>query len=420
MLATDLSLFARFGLAMTIGFLIGLQRERAHGITGEILAGERTFALLSLTGAMAAMLSDQQDTPWILAMVVFAAAALSIIGYFTDAWRSEHVGITTEVAILVAVMIGALCYWGYLTLAAATGIATTVVLSIKLETDRFVKALTHEEVGAALQLAVISAIVLPLLPNESFGPPPFDVLNPFNIWLMVVFISAINFLGYIMVKIAGPKQGVGMAGILGGLASSTAVTLSFSKRSQTEKGFSKPFALAIMAAWVVMFIRVLIEVGLLNLPLLKVVWLPIAAAGVVTLLYSYYLYRTQHEVGASDVEISNPLDLVSALRFGVLYAVVLFVSRAALLNYGDTGLFFSSILSGLVAVNPITLSMAELSRTGELALGTASQAIVLAAMSNTIVKGGIIFMSGSVGLRKVIWPGLVLVVLTGVGVAFWL
>lgn len=415
----EFDLFVRFGTALAIGFLIGLQREFAHGAEDrQITAGERTFSLLSLGGGLAAMVADVSGFDWILMAVLFLVGALTAIGYLTDAWRRERVGITTEVAIIIAVMIGMLCYWGYLTVAIAIGIATTFVLSIKVETDRFVRTLTRQEMFAALQLAVISAIILPVLPNTSFLEPPFDVLIPFNIWLMVVFISGINFLGYVLIKVVGTQQGIGLAGFLGGLVSSTAVTLSFSERSKRESTMAKSFALAIMIAWTVMFSRVLVEVAVLNRHLLGVVWLPIAAAGLAALLYCGYLLLAHPPSEKSDLEFPNPLDLGAAIRFGLLYGLILLVSRAAYLYFGETGIFLSSILSGLADVDAITLTMSELSSTGALELTTASQSIVLAAMSNTVAKGAMALMGGSPALRKAIWPGLLLILVTGISVAF--
>jgi len=325
--------------------------------------------------------------------------------------------LTTEVAIVIAVAIGALCYWGYLTLAVAIGIVTTILLSIKLETDRLARALTREDILAALQLAVISAIVLPILPNDSFLPPPFDVLNPFKIWLMVVFISGISFLGYVAIKIVGPEQGIGITGLLGGMVSSTAVTLSFSERSNREPDLSKPFVLAITVAWTVMFARVLIEVGVVNRALLKWVWIPIAAAGFVGLLYCAYLFFAQRTAEKGDVQFSNPFDLMSAIKFGLLYGLVLLISRTAQLHLGDTGLYLSSIISGLADVDAITLTMAELSKTGVLDMDKASLAIVLATMSNTVVKGGIALMTGSSTLRKSLIPVIVMILIVGIGTA---
>ena len=413
----NIDLFMRFGVAIAIGFLIGLQREYAYGGPGQmIIAGERTFALFSLAGALAAMLADEIGSALAFLGIILFLGLFTTVAYFNDS-RGGKVGLTTEVAVVVAIAIGALCYWGYLTLAIAVGIATTVLLSIKLETDRFARALTREDVLAALQLAVISAIILPILPNESFLPPPFDVLNPFKIWLMVVFISGISFLGYVTIKIVGPEQGIGITGLLGGMVSSTAVTLSFSERSNREPDLSKPFVLAITVAWTVMFARVLIEVGVVNRALLGQVWLPIALAGLVGLLYCVYLFFAQRTTEKGDVKFSNPFDLMSAIKFGLLYALVLLISRAAQMYLGDTGLYLSSLISGLADVDAITLSMAELSRSGVLEMDKAALAIVLATMSNTLVKGSIAIFAGSATLRKSVIPAVIIILAVGLGSA---
>ncbi|MDH5605261.1 MAG: DUF4010 domain-containing protein [Anaerolineae bacterium] len=411
-------LFLRFGIAIAIGFMIGLQREFAHGGVGrEIIAGERTLALVGAAGCLAAMTADLLGSPLGFIAVIFPIGVFAAIAYYVQGTKG-HIGLTTEVAIMIVVGIGAISYWGYLTLAAALGIATTALLSLKIETDQFVRALTREDIMAALQLAVISAIVLPVLPNQSLFAPPFDVLNPFKIWLMVVFISGISFLGYVLIKWVGPQQGIGLTGFLGGLVSSTAVTLSFSERSNKETGLAKPFALAITVSWTVMFARVLVEVGVVNQALLKVVWLPVAAAGAAGLAYCAYLFLSERAGKSSDVDFSNPFDLSAAVKFGLLYGVVLLVSRTAQLYFGDTGVFLSSIISGLADVDAVTLTMAELSRSGALDLAVAAKAIVLAAMSNTVVKSSIVLMGGAPALRKTLLPGLALMLAAGIGVAF--
>jgi len=410
-------LFLRFGVALAIGFLFGLQREFAHGDPDrDIIAGERTFALFGLAGALAAMAADELNSALAFVGIILIFGAFITAAYLVDA-RKGQVGLTTEVAIVIAITTGSLAYWGYLTLALAIGIATTVMLSVKLETDRFARSLTREDISAALQLAVISAIVLPILPNQSFLPPPFDVLNPFKIWLMVVFISGISFLGYVAIKVIGPEQGIGITGFLGGLVSSTAVTLSFSERSNREPDLSKPFALAITVAWTVMFARVLVEVGVVYQPLLELVWIPITASGLVGLFYCLYLYFSQRTAEKGDIDFSNPFDLGSAIKFGLLYGLVLLVSRAAQMYLGDTGLYISSIISGIADVDAITLSMAELSKTGVIAMPKAALAIILATMSNTAVKGGIALMIGGKALRKPLLFAILMMLAVGISTA---
>jgi uncharacterized membrane protein (DUF4010 family) len=415
---TQFDLFVRFGTSIAIGFLIGLQREFAKGGVRQILpAGERTFALLGLVGCLAAMLADELRSPLPFFVIILMIGIYLAVSYYIGA-AEGRVGLTSEVAALIAVLIGALCYWDYLALAVAIGIATTTLLSIKVETDRFVLALTREDINAALRLAVISAIVLPVLPNRSIFEVPFDVFNPFKIWLMVVFISGISFLGYVAIKVVGPEQGLGLTGFLGGLVSSTAVTLSFTERSNIEKFLAKPLALAITIAWTVMFPRILIEVGVLNIELLKIVWIPIVAAGIIGLIYCVFLFFSQRAAERGDLEFSNPFDLSIAIKFGLLYGAVLLISRVAQYYYGDRGLYLSSLIAGFADVDAVALSVAELTKTGGLALETGSRAIVIAAMSNTLVKGGIAVVSGSKQLRRAILPGIFLILAVGISVAF--
>jgi uncharacterized membrane protein (DUF4010 family) len=210
--------------------------------------------------------------------------------------------------------------------------------------------------------------------------------------------------------------------LLGGLASSTAVTLSFAQRSHDAVAFARPFALAILLAWTVMFVRVLVEVAALNMALLRIVAMPMLAATAVSLAYCAYLYFGRHDEQAEpDDNFANPFELAPALTFGAIYMVILLVANVAHIHFGDTGLYVSSIVSGLADVDAITLSMAELSQSGgDLDRDTAARAIVLAAASNTLVKGGIVLVTGAAALRRVILPGLLLTLGTAIAVVFLL
>ena len=414
------TLFYRFGVALFIGILVGLQREvasdEAADRSREIFAGVRTFSLMSLAGCTAAFIADLLQLPWAFVGIILPLGALITAAYFITGSRG-NVGMTTETAAIVTILAGALCFWDQLALAVALGVITTALLSFKLELHGFAARLTREDTVATLKFAIITAIILPVLPNETYGPPPFDVLNPYKIWLMVVLISGISFLGYVLIKLVGSRQGIGLTGFLGGLVSSTAVTLSFSQRSQKENQLAKSFALAIIVAWTVMFVRVLVEVTVTNVPLLGVVWLPIAAAGAAGLAYGAYLYFAPRSGETGDVAVSNPFELGPAITFGLLYGVILLAARAAQFYFGDTGVYLSSILSGLADVDAITLSMAELSNSGNIDLPTAARAIVLATMSNTVVKGGIVLSAGSGALRRALLPGFLLILATGIVLA---
>jgi uncharacterized membrane protein (DUF4010 family) len=415
------ALFYRFGVALFIGILIGLQREFAYDLRDHIeektFAGVRTFALLGLAGCTAAFVAELLNTPWAFISIIGSLGLMITVAYFVLAQRGS-VGMTTEVAAVVTILTGALSFWNEIPLAVALGVTTTALLSLKLELHGFVAHLTREDMVATLKFAIITAIILPVLPNRSYGPPPFDVLNPYKIWLMVVLISGISFLGYVLFKFVGSRRGTGLTGLLGGLVSSTATTLSFSQRSQKASQLAKPFALAITIAWTIMFGRVLVEVGAIYRPLLEVVWKPMAAAAVAGLLYCAYLYLAPSADDHEDITITNPFELRPAITFGLLYGLILLVARAAQHYLGDTGIYLSSIVSGLADVDAITLSMTELSRTGNLELETATRAIVLAVLSNTILKGGIVLTTGSKSLRMAVFPGLLLILTVAIVFAF--
>jgi uncharacterized membrane protein (DUF4010 family) len=417
------AIFYRFGVALFIGILIGLQREFAYDLRDQdddkTFAGVRTFALLGIAGCTAAYVVDLLKSPWAFVIIFGALSLMVTVAYFISA-KDGSIGMTTEVAAIVAILTGALSYWDEIALAVAIGVTTTALLSLKLELHGFVARLTREDIVATLKFAIITAIILPVLPNESYGPPPFDVLNPYKIWLMVVLISGISFLGYVLFKIVGSRRGTGLTGLLGGLVSSTATTLSFSQRSQKAGQLAKPFALAITIAWTIMFARVLVEVGAIYQPLLEVVWKPLVAAAVAGLIYCAYLYLAPSADDEEDITITNPFELRPAITFGLLYGVILLAARAAQYYLKDTGIYIASLLSGLADVDAITLSMTELSRTGNLELETATRAIVIAVLSNTILKGGVVLTTGSHSLRKAVFPGLIIILVVAIVFAFFI
>lgn len=419
-----LELFLRFGTALAIGFLVGLQREFAWQHEPpeeeeELFAGARTLSLLALFGAVSAYFADVLAEPLVFAAAFLTVGVLVAIAYHTGIRDGGH-GMTTEVAALVTFTVGALCVWAELVVPAALGVATTVLLAIKLQTRSLVRNISRSDVYATLKFAVISIIVLPILPREGYGPPPFDILVPYRIWLMVVFISGIGFLGYVLIKLVGARRGVGLTGVLGGLVSSTAVTLGFSQRSRDAPGLARALSLGILLAWSVMFVRVLVEVAVLNRALLGVLWVPLGAALLVSTAYCGWIYFREHPtVPDEQTEFSNPFELRPALGFGLLYALILLVAYWAERQFGATGVYVSSIASGLADVDAITLSMAQLSSAGgDVPLGTAARAVVLAVASNTCVKGAIVLGTGDRAMRRVLAPGLALVLGTAIGVVF--
>jgi uncharacterized membrane protein (DUF4010 family) len=395
----DLDLALRFGAALGLGLLLGLERERKRD--AELLfGGVRTFALIALLGALGAFLERELDQGWLVLAAFLAVSALVVVSYTTTAARGE-LGITTEISALLAFIVGALCGWDKVEVASVVTVVCLLLLTLKDYLHRLARRVELADVEATLQFAVISVIILPLLPNETFGPPPLDVINPYKIWLMVVLIAGLNFLGYVLVKVFGNEHGLVVTGILGGLVSSTAVTLSFSQRSRQEPAISSAFVLAIVAAWTIMFVRVVVVVGLVNPALAAVLGLPLGLMAATGVLVSLVLWRwTRSQETGVVTAGANPFELGEAIKFGLLFGVVTVVAKAAEVYLGETGLYLAGAVAGLTDVDAISLSMANLATADPESLKVAARTIVIAVLSNTLVKTGMAVFLGAPALRR--------------------
>ena len=257
----DDRVLARLGVALAVGLLVGFQRQFAkQGAGADLFAGARSFGLIGLIGGLGALLADRFDSVSVFAATLIVVGAVVAIGYLSGVRDGSH-GLTTELAAIVTFMAGALAGIGELALAVAVSVATTALLAAKPYTRSFVSHIDQQDVEATVQFAVLVALVLPVLPRDPIGSEPFDAASPFKVGLMVVFILGLSFLGYVLIKIVGPRRGIGLTGILGGLVSSTAVTLSMSERSKSSAGLLRALAMAILLAWTIMYGRVIVEVG---------------------------------------------------------------------------------------------------------------------------------------------------------------
>ena len=419
-MSADAILILRLGSAVLIGLLVGLQREH-HNIEqpGSKFAGLRTFGLIGLAGALAALAADTLGQPIAWSATLFVVGSLLVAGYIAEAARDD-VGGTSQIAAIITFIAGGLCYWDQLAVAAAVGVATTLILETKLETHRFAKALSREDMIAVVKFAAITALVLPVLPNRVMGPEPIHIINPFNTWLLVVLISGIGFLGYTLVQVFGPRLGIGLTGLVGGLVSSTAVTMSFAQRSKESSGLERALALAVIVSWTTMYGRIALEVAVTNRPLLARIALPLTLMALVGLGHVAWLYLRGHDTKAETPKFDNPFGLTPAITFGALYLVIKIAAHLGQLWLGDAGLYASSIVAGIADVDAITLSVSQLSVAGEsLSLDTAGRAILMATLSNTVVKGAMVAFIGSKAMRRAISPGVVMLLLIGV-LAIWL
>jgi uncharacterized membrane protein (DUF4010 family) len=406
-----LVLALRFAAALGLGVLIGLERERTQPETR--FAGVRTFGLISLAGGIAAYFDEALARP-VLGLALFAAvAALVVVSAVTTA-RQGDIGITTEVSALIGFLLGFLCVGGNVPLAAGLAVASGGVLALKEWLHGLARRIESADVEATLKFAIVTVIILPLVPNETFGPPPLDVINPYRIWWMVVLISGVNFASYILVKALGAEHGIGLTGLLGGLASSTAVSLGFAQRSRTQPQHGPALAVGILLAWGVMFFRVVLLVAVIAPALAWDLAARLGLLGGVTLAMAFLLHRRQEGGGRASVSAgANPFELGQAIRFGVLFGVVTFVAKAAQVYLGDAGLYLAGALAGLTDVDAIVLSMAQLAQTEPASEAVAARTVVIAALANTLVKGAMAIFMGAPALRGVMLPSTLAILAVG-------
>jgi len=413
----DLDTAGQFGAALGLGMLIGLERQRTQDQPGHF-AGVRTFSLVALLGALSVFAAAQSGLAWILGLVFVALAALVVVAYLVAA-RAGGTGATTEISLIITFLIGCLCAWGEVAVAGAVGVVTMLLLALKGWLHNLARRIEPSDVEATLKFAIITLIVLPLLPNANFGPAGLEVFNPYKTWLMVVLIAGLNFVGYILVKALGREHGLGITGLLGGLVSSTAVTLGFSQRSRTEPALAPMLVLAILLAWTVMFFRVVVEVAVVNFALAKSLVLGLSLMGGVSLAISLLLRRRSRGGARAEVESGhNPFELGDAIKFGALYAVVIFVASLAQTYFGETGLYLTGALAGLTDVDAIALSMANLALQDPGSAGPAARTVVIGVISNTLVKCGMVLWLGERSMRRTMVPVTGALAVAGIAAAF--
>ena len=404
-----------FATALLIGTLLGIERERHKQSDGDIsVGGLRTFILFAMLGAIGGWLAKLLDFPWILVAVLLATLVAVVASYVVAARvQPDALGLTTELAALAICLLGAMVMLGHREIAVALAIAIAAALAYKQPLHGMVSRLGAEDVYAGVRLLAATFIVLPLLPDRAVDP--WGALNPQKLWLLVLLISGLSLVGYVAVRLLGPNRGIPLTGLTGGLVSSTAVTLSFARQSR-EKGHARSapaFACGILIAWGVMFLRVLATVLIVNRALLPRLVVPFLAMAAVTAGLAWVMYRRAADDGSagSGVPLSNPFSLTSAAKFAALFALVLLLVAFVQQNFPPEGVYVVAALAGTTDVDAITLSMSEYARRGDVAV--AVTAIVIAALTNTVVKALMVVGLGAPGLRRPILIGAAGIVLAG-------
>ncbi|MFU8806912.1 MAG: MgtC/SapB family protein [Bradymonadaceae bacterium] len=440
----DWQLIQTVATSLALGAIIGLERQ-SHQTEGEPEGmGMRTFALASLLGTMAILVQDISPAlPW-LAGIGFL---LLIVTFFVSEIRSldRLTGITTQVAALLVFVLGAMVPSQPL-LATSTAVIIALILSIKRYTHKYVGLLNQTEVFDTLKLLLVTVVLLPLLPNQPIDP--WGIYNPRELWFLVVLISAISFVGYFLMRFFGPKRGIIATGTVGGLASSTAVTLAMSERARQSTGIERILiaaAFAILIANTIMVARVSVEIAVVNPSLLAHLWMPLGALFLSGLVGAALLWRKlskqddseedqsdedQSDEDQSDedklddaettdatrerLRLQNPFRLGPALKFGLIFLLIIGLVHLAREELGSRGLLLAAFVSGLADVDAIALAVARMEQADTVAADMAARAIALAIVSNSLVKIAIAGFFGSRRLAMLVTLGMAPVLIVGV------
>ncbi|MCA9497169.1 MAG: MgtC/SapB family protein [Nanoarchaeota archaeon] len=438
------SVFFRILLACLLGALIGAQRETIQQKNHiRDFAGFRTFTLVSLLGYLISYISYDILNDFLLIIVgVFCVFILSLVSYiFAVKQKNGDISAITEISFVLTFVIGSLIAFGLYQISIALAITITTILFLGNSFHKFAKSLKENEIFATLKFAIISLIILPLLPNKNYTllDMPFlgellnsqtlvskdillqlDVFNFYHIWLMVVFISGIAYVGYILMKTIGAEKGIIWTGFLGGFMSSTALTSSFAIESKKVNYLSAPLVVGTIIACSTMFFRILFEIGILNPNLLSETFLLLGVMGIAGFIGAIYIFKRSKLNHVKKFSLESPFTLGPALKFAFFFLVITFVSKLFTIYFGDKGIFLIAFLSGIADVDAITITLLNLSMAGSISSSSAATGIFIAAFANTIFKGGIAYFIGSKNFFKGILMVFSLIIISGLCSIFFL
>lgn len=409
----SLTVVVQLLVVLGIGILIGLEREFTRKEGQKLFAGIRTYPFITLLGFLSAFLSDA-FTPWVFVLAGIGVLLFAGISYVATV-RNGELGSTSEMAVLLAFLLGGLVFTGKITLAVGIAVAMTALLSLKLQFHALVGKFTLKDVYALLKFIVISVLVLPFLPNTPIiDTYPFLVLR--DIWLIVVLVAAVGFAGYLLARFLGAQRGIIFTALIGSLVSSTAVTMEFSRKSRATPQAGAVYGIGIVLASSAMFVRILAIVFVVNQTMFYRLLVPLLLCAAVGGVVSLVLYKRMHGLPTSpdaNVEVENPLDLVGALKFGAMYTGILFLIHFIRDYAGAQGIYVAGVLSGLTDVDAISVSMSKMAG-NPIAWDVAQQTVVLATLSNSIVKYSMSLLWGSPSLRRATSIGFGSIIAAGV------
>ncbi len=403
--------------ALGLGLLVGLQRE----FTDHKIAGIRTFTLVTLFGSIAGMIAQQLGSDLVIAAGALAVAAFMVTGNLLKPKNGPaDIGQTTEVAMLLMYGIGAYIVQGDLIIGVVLGGATAVLLHLKGTLVDFVARLSKKDLVAIMQFTAITLVILPILPDQAYGP--YNVLTPRDIWLMVVLIVGLGLGGYFLYKWLGKDAGNISNGILGGLISSTATTVTYAKRTKGEPGLARLGAFIIVTASTIAVVRIRVEVSVVSPQHLGVIAPPLIAEAVIMAILSaglYFLIKNGPDEPDEIPQPGNPAQLKTALIFALLYGLILLGVAAAKDYFGQSGLLAVSIISGFTDVDAITLSLANTLNRGGIEVEQAWKYMLVASFSNLVFKCGLAFTLGSRSMSQYVLAAFAIAIAAGM-LIIWL
>lgn len=432
-----------FGIffSLFLGAIVGLQREmRIQKEDILDFAGFRTFSFVSLFGFLVTYIDiNFFENNLFLLLSFFGIFLLDITFYYRTSIISKNIGATTNISFLLTFLLGVFVGFEMYYISIVLTIIMVSILFLGNKLHNFSKKLTKNEVFASIKFAIISLVILPFLPNYNYTllEIPFinslilsqtlfsidilqqlDVFNPYKIWLMVVFISSISFIGYILIKTVGANKGIIITSFLGGVASSTATTLSFAIESKKSKYLKIPLIAGTAIACTIMFVKVLIEILVINSEILDNLFLPFLVIIILGISISFYTFKKNKIDSVKNIKVVSPFTLIPALKFGFFFLFIIFISQLFAIIYGSKGIYLVSFFSGLADVDAIVISLLYLAKSGEISVLTAQISIVIASLSNTFVKIFLTYWFGS----KDFFEGVLLILGTSlsIGLLFFL
>ena len=384
-------------ISVGIGLILGLEREYDKLKDEHGFAGIRTFPITAIIGFILGNLSITY-TPWLV--IITAAAFLLFLALSHISMVQKHVmtGITTNLALFATLILGIMVANHLHKEAVASAVIIVTLLSLKTTFRSFIKNITSEELFAFIKFSIIALLILPFLPNKDYGPE--GLLNPFEIGSIVVIVSFLNFIGYFLVKYVGSQRGILLTAILGGLISSTAVAWIYASRSKESPELSKEYAAGIIIASAIMFPRLAILAYIFNSAILSYLVIPFTILTIICLIGALIFIKKEANVTKTAINLGNPLNIWNALGFAGIYVVILFAVFYGNQFFGESGLYYSALIAGLADTDAITISMAKFgSLEDKLALATN---VIIATISNMIVKLGIAYFKGSKKTGKLV------------------